>query len=177
MTNRIAPAGGSPAPAIRLALPGDEPAILGLIRALAEFEREPDAVVTTEQDLADTLFPADREPLAHCLVAEADGSVVGMAIWFVTYSTWEGRHGIHVEDLFVQPSHRRLGLGRLLLAALAAEVERRGYRRLEWQVLEWNDPARGFYESLLAEPLTEWIPYRLSGAPLAELGRTHAPSP
>lgn len=145
------------------------PAILHLVRDLAAYEREPDAVTATEQDLRAALFPAAGEPLVHALVAEVDGAVAGIAIWYVSFSTWEGRHGIFLEDLYVRPEHRSAGLGRALLAGLAAEAVSRGYPRLDWSVLDWNAPARGFYERLGAQPMSEWIPYRSSGPALHAL--------
>lgn len=159
---------------IRAAQPSDVPAILGLIRELAHYEREPDAVLSSEADLAGNLFPTDRPPLVGCLVADIDGHVVGIAIWFVSYSTWEGRHGIYLEDLYVQPDRRGSGLGRGLLAELAAEAVRRGYPRLEWSVLTWNTPALDFYAGLGGQPMREWMPYRISGAALQRLAGADA---
>jgi GNAT superfamily N-acetyltransferase len=157
---------------IRPAEPADVPAIHDLVHELAAYEREPDAVQATADDLGTALFA--EHPLLHGLVAELDrGSrqVVGMALWFVSYSTWRGRHGIWLEDLFVRPSARGLGLGRALLAELAAEAGRRGYARLEWSVLDWNEPALRFYTGLGAEPLTDWTVHRLTGDTLTALAR------
>jgi GNAT superfamily N-acetyltransferase len=158
----------------------DVPAVHRLIIELAAYEREPDAVQASADDLHRALF-ADA-PLLHGLVAEldldpADGParIAGMALWFVSYSTWRGRHGIWLEDLFVQPSARGLGLGRGLLAALAAEAIDRGYVRMEWNVLDWNAPALAFYRSLGAEPLDDWTVHRLDGKALRTLsGHTAA---
>ena len=154
---------------IRLARTDDVAAVHGLVTALAVYEREPDAVEATLADFEAALFgPA---ALAHCHIAEVDDPergpiVVGMAIWYVTFSTWKGRHGLWLEDLFVLPEHRRLGLGRALLAALARVCVDRGYPRFEWWVLDWNDPAHGFYRSLGATPQDEWTVWRLEGDPL-----------
>ena len=166
-----------PATRIRPAVLDDVPALHGLICELAAYEREPDAVQAGPEDLRAALF-ADR-PLLHALVAEVAGSggsggsggfqIAGMALWFVSYSTWRGRHGIWLEDLFVRPLHRGLGLGRALLAELAAEATDRGYARLEWNVLDWNEPALGFYATLGAEPLAEWTMHRLSDDALIAL--------
>ena len=109
----------------------------------------------------------------HCHVAELDGpaapAVVGMALWFVTYSTWHGRHGIWLEDLFVRPGHRGLGLGRALLGTLAGICRERGYPRMEWTVLDWNEPAHDFYRTIGASPLDEWTTWRLSDGGIDEL--------
>ena len=129
-----------------------------LIRELAVYEREPDAVEATPADLEHALFGPD--PRAHCHVAQlgpdGGGPVVGFALWFVSFSTWRGRHGIWLEDVFVLPSHRGLGVGRALLAELAAQCRRHGYARLEWSVLDWNEPARAFYRRIGAVPQDEW---------------------
>jgi GNAT superfamily N-acetyltransferase len=158
---------------IRPATPEDAGDVERLVRALAAYEREPDAVVASAADFAAALGgDPSGEPLVHALVAEVGGEVAGMALWFVTFSTWTGKHGIWLEDLYVRPEHRGLGLGRALLARLAAVAVERGYRRLEWNVLDWNAPALGFYRRLGAEPLDEWTVHRLSGAGLAELAGT-----
>lgn len=154
---------------VRAAVPEDVPAILGLIRELADYEREPEAVVATETDLHTALF--STTPLAHCLVVGEPGEVVGMALWFVTFSTWEGKHGIYLEDLYVQPEHRGKGYGKAFLTRLAAECVDRGYRRLEWTVLDWNEPALGFYRSLGAMGMDEWTVHRVAGPALAELAK------
>jgi GNAT superfamily N-acetyltransferase len=156
---------------VRAARPDDVPAIHELIHELAAYEREPDAVEATEADLRRALFA--EHPMVHGFVAELDPDgvpqVAGMALWFVSYSTWRGRHGLWLEDLFVRPQSRGLGLGRALLQELAAEAVRRGYARLEWNVLDWNDPALRFYRSLGAEPLGEWTVHRLDGDALRSL--------
>lgn len=162
---------------IRPARPDDVGGIHALVHELAVYEREPDAVDATPQDLADALFGTD--PLVHCHVVEAateDGAsdLVGVAIWYVAFSTWRGRHGIWLEDLFVRPSGRGLGIGRALLQALAAECTARGYARLEWAVLDWNEPAHEFYRSLDAVPQDDWTVWRLDGEALDLLGHPRA---
>ena len=127
---------------LRPARPGDEPGILACIQALAVYEREADAVENTVEALGETLFGAD--PRAFCHLVERDGHVVGIAIWFLTYSTWTGRHGIWLEDLFVDEAQRGRGYGRDLIASLAAVCLERGYSRLEWTVLDWNAPSIAF---------------------------------
>ena len=165
-------------PAIRPATPADLPDILRLVHELAVYEREPDAVEATEEDFAAVLFPTDGEPTAFCHVAEGrEGRVVGIALWFLTFSTWTGRQGIHLEDLFVEPGHRGSGLGKALLTHLAQIAVERGYRRVEWTVLRWNEPSIAFYESLGATPQEEWETYRLDGAGLAGLAEVGAPAP
>jgi GNAT superfamily N-acetyltransferase len=151
---------------IRPAEPDDVPAILGLVHELAVYEKEPDAVQATEADFRSSLFPRDRTPTAFAHVAVVDGTVVGMAIWYVTFSTWLGRGGIWLEDLFVSPKHRGSGLGTAMLAQLAAVCAERGYGRLEWWVLRWNTPSIGFYDSIGAQPMDEWLTYRLEGPAL-----------
>ncbi len=153
---------------VRFARPEDVPDVLRLIRALADYEREPDAVETTEADLHRWVFGDD--PVANVLVAEADGVVVGIALWFRTYSTWTGVPGIYLEDLFVDPAARGSGLGKALLTALARIAVDRGYRRVEWAVLDWNTPSIEFYEALGARPMQEWSTYRLTGDALESLG-------
>ncbi len=152
---------------IRVANPDDVPDILRLIRDLATYEREPDAVETTEDDLRRWVFGPD--PVASVLVAEVDGRVVGLALWFRTYSTWTGVPGIYLEDLYVDPAQRGSGLGKALLTSLARIAVDRGYRRVDWAVLDWNTPSIEFYESLGARPQDEWTTYRLTGDALAAL--------
>ena len=157
---------------IRPAEPEDVPALHVLIEELARYEREPDAVEATSDDLTEALFGPDPRVHAQVAVVQAGAGeeVAGMAVWFVTYSTWRGRHGIWLEDLFVHPDHRRLGLGRALLASLAAIGVQAGHGRLEWAVLDWNEPAHAFYRSLGAAPQDEWTTWRLHGPALTELG-------
>ena len=153
---------------VRLAAPADVPVILELVHELAVYEREPDAVEATEEMLRTALFgPA---PTASCHVALGDdGEVVGFALWYVTFSTWKGRPGLWLEDLFVRPSARGLGLGKALLHELASVCVARGYARFEWWVLDWNAPALGFYASLGAVPQDEWTVHRVDGDALREL--------
>ena len=151
---------------VRPAIAADVPELVAMIRELAEFERALHEVEATEEHLQRTLF-GDR-PAVFAHVAEVGDQVAGMAIWFLSYSTWLGAHNLYLEDLFVRPEHRGSGTGRLLLQTLAGVCVERGYPRLEWWVLDWN-PARGFYETLGARALTEWIPYRVDGEALARL--------
>lgn len=144
---------------IREASPADVPAILDLIRELATYEREPDAVVATEARLSDALFGDDA--FATCHIAELHGSVVGFALWFRNFSTWLAKPGIYLEDLFVKPEARGSGLGKALLTTLVDIARERGYGRVEWSVLDWNEPAIGFYRSLGAVPNDEWTVWRL----------------
>lgn len=155
-------------PIPRPAQPADVPAILQLIHELAVYEREPDAVKNTDTELADHLFGPNPQVYAH--VVEQDGTVLGFALWYLTYSTWEGTHGIHLEDLYVRESARGGGHGKALLRELAAIAVQRGYRRVEWSVLDWNAPAIGFYDSLGAGSMDGWTVRRLEGAALADLG-------
>jgi GNAT superfamily N-acetyltransferase len=156
---------------VRPARPGDASGIDAMIRALAEYERAADQVEASRDDLSLALFGPDPAVFAH--VAEVEGEVVGFALWYVTYSTWTGRHGMWVEDLFVLPSARRQGAGRALFAALAQECVRRGYRRLEWWVLDWNTPALDFYRALGASAMDEWTVDRLDGDALSRLAAEH----
>jgi GNAT superfamily N-acetyltransferase len=143
------------------------PDILRLIRELAEYEKSLDQVQVTADQLRETLFgPA---PAVFALVADHEGAVAGFALWFLNYSTWTGRAGIYLEDLYVSPAVRGTGLGRALLAELAAVCVRRGYARLDWAVLNWNTPAIEFYRRIGATPQDEWQGYRLTGPALTEL--------
>ncbi|GAA4619997.1 GNAT family N-acetyltransferase [Saccharopolyspora hordei] len=149
---------------IRRATEADVPAMVELVHELARYEEAPEQCHLTEQQLRDALFCPNPALFGH--VAEVDGAVVGLALWFLNFSTWEGVHGIYLEDLYVQPEHRGSGLGKALLQALAKECVDRGYARLEWQVLDWNEPAIGFYEAAGAIPMDGWTVYRLTGEPL-----------
>ena len=152
---------------IREATPADVPVILQLVRELAAYEREPDAVEATEAMLNEALF--GPQPVASCHLAELDGAVVGFALWYVTFSTWKGRPGLWLEDLFVRPAARGHGLGKALLQRLAAVCVERGYPRFEWWVLDWNVDAQGFYRSLGARPEDDWTVWRVDGEPLRDL--------
>jgi GNAT superfamily N-acetyltransferase len=152
---------------VRAATRADVEPIHALIVALATYERAAHEVIATPADLERALF--GQTPRVFALVAELDGSVVGFALWFTTYSTWVGRHGIWLEDLFVLPEHRGHGLGKALLVELARLCVENGCGRLEWNVLDWNEPALGFYRSLGALPLEEWTVHRLSGQTLRAL--------
>lgn len=152
---------------LRAARPGDEIGILAGIQSLADYEREPDAVANTVEQLTQSLFGAEPRVFAH--VVERNGEIVGIAIWFLTYSTWTGRHGIWLEDLFVDAEQRGRGYGKALIASLAAVCVERGYSRLEWTVLDWNEPSIAFYRSLGATPMDEWTTQRLAGEQLAAL--------
>jgi GNAT superfamily N-acetyltransferase len=154
---------------IRDAVIADVPDILRMIHELAVYEQEPDAVHATAEDLHASLFA--EQPLVNGIIAEHEGRAVGFVLWFVTFSTWQGRHGAYVEDLYVEPAHRGSGFGKQLLKAVAKEAVQRGYGRLEWSVLDWNTPAIGFYTSLGAVALDEWTRYRVSDTSLANLAQ------
>jgi GNAT superfamily N-acetyltransferase len=154
---------------IRDAVETDVAELLRLVRELARFEQAPDAVEATEEDLRRALF--GPEPKVFALVAEDARAVVGMAIYFVSFSTWTGRNGLYLEDLFVVPERRSAGLGRELMTALAVRAVELGCARLEWSVLDWNAAAIGFYRSLGAIALDDWTTFRLTGPSLAELAR------
>ena len=145
---------------VRPIRPDDVPAVVGLVRELAEYERALHEVRLTEEQLTASLFGEHPALFGH--VAEMDGAVVGMALWFLNFSTWRGKHGIYLEDLYVQPRHRGAGLGRELLRTLAETCVQRGYDRLEWAVLDWNTPSIAFYEAQGAVPLDEWTVFRLT---------------
>ena len=153
---------------IRRVAESDVPAVVRLVHALAEYEKAAEECHLTEPDLHRALFGADPALFGH--VAEVDGEVVGFALWFLNFSTWEGRHGIYLEDLFVLPERRGSGLGKALLRTLAQECVARGYARLEWWVLDWNTPAIEFYESVGARGMDEWTVHRLTGDALREFG-------
>ena len=158
---------------IAAATRADVPLILSFIRDLAEYEKLLDKVVATEATLADQLFGA--RPGAEVLIARVSGEPAGFALFFHNFSTFLGRRGLYLEDLFVRPQHRGRGIGRALLAALARLAEERGCGRLEWAVLDWNAPAIRFYESLGAEPMSDWTVYRLAGEALRALALSSAP--
>lgn len=154
---------------VRAARPGDVDEIHRMVVELAEYERAGDEVASSPADLSAALF--GDHPAVFCHVAQGADGLDGFALWYVTYSTWTGRHGIWVEDLYVRPEQRGRGTGRRLLAALAAECGRRGYRRLEWWVLDWNEPALAFYNSMGATAMSEWTVQRVAGPALAALGQ------
>lgn len=157
--------------AVRPARPDDVPVVLALVHELAAYEREPDAVRATAADLHRGLF-VDGTCSAH--VALDGGEVVGFALWYPTFSTWTGRPGLWLEDLFVRPSARGAGLGTALLQTLAAVCLERGWPRFEWWVLDWNSPAIGFYRSLGAVPQADWTTFRVDGDALRQLGASGA---
>jgi GNAT superfamily N-acetyltransferase len=145
---------------VRRIEPGDVPAVVGLVRELAEYEESAHEVRLTADQLTAALFGDSPALFGH--VAERDGAVVGVALWFLNFSTWRGTHGIHLEDLYVQPAHRGTGLGRELLRTLAATCVERGYDRLEWSVLDWNEPSIAFYRAAGAVPMDGWTVFRLT---------------
>ncbi len=154
---------------IRPARPGDEALVLSFIRALADYEKLLDRVVATEDSVRDALFGSS--PRVFCDIAEWNGEPAGFALWFYNYSTFLARHGIYLEDLFVKPDYRGKGIGKRLLVNLAARATREGCGRLEWAVLNWNEPSIRFYESLGARPLNDWTVYRLTGEALTKLAQ------
>jgi GNAT superfamily N-acetyltransferase len=145
---------------VRPIRPDDVPAAVGLVRELAEYEKAAHEVRLTEEQLTAALFGPAPQLFGH--VAVAGGGVVGVALWFLNFSTWRGTHGIYLEDLYVQPRHRGAGLGRELLRTLADLCVERGYSRLEWSVLDWNTPSIDFYRAAGAVPMDEWTVFRLS---------------
>lgn len=147
----------------------DVAAIQQLICELAEYERAPEAAVATPEQLRDVLF--GPEPAAHVVIAWEDAEPVGFAVYFFNFSTWLGRPGLYLEDLFVRPSARGRGYGRALLQHLAAIALRRGCGRMEWSVLDWNEPAIQFYRKLGAHPMEEWTVYRLTTEGIAKLAQ------
>ncbi|MFI6822021.1 GNAT family N-acetyltransferase [Micromonospora sp. NPDC050187] len=158
---------GAAAPTIRPVRPQDVPAVVAMVHELAEYERAADRCHLTAGQLEAALFGPAPALFGHVAV-DTTGQPVGFALWFLTFSTWEGTHGIHLEDLYVRPAARGTGAGRLLLAALAARCVEHGYRRLEWMMLDWN-PAAGFYRAIDASTIDDWVPYRLEGAALQRL--------
>lgn len=154
--------------ALRPATAADAATLLTLVRGLADYERAPGEVVATEGDFVRAL--SSSPPEMEALIAEQDGRALGFALFFPTWSTWRGCPGIHLEDLFVLPEARGRGIGRALLARVAAVAIARGCARLEWQVLDWNEPALGFYRALGARSLDEWTAMRVDGDALTTLG-------
>lgn len=145
----------------------DVPLILSFIRGLAEYERAPQEVVATEEMLRETLFGEER--FAECVIARQDDEPAGFALFFHNYSTWRARPGLYLEDLFVRPDMRGRGIGRALLLHLAQIARERGCARMDWAVLDWNEPAIKFYEKLGAVPMNEWTTYRLTADALDRL--------
>jgi GNAT superfamily N-acetyltransferase len=142
--------------------------VLQLIQDLATYEKAPDQVEASEDDLLNTIFA--KEPRVFCDLVEVDGQIAGMAIWFLNYSTWQAKHGIYLEDLYIKPEFRARGYGKALLKHLAQICDKEGYGRLQWWVLDWNSPAIEFYKSFGAEAMDEWTVYRTSGQALKDLG-------
>lgn len=149
---------------IRQATPADAEAIYDMIYALAVYEKAPEEVVTTAEEIRETLFGAANN--IEALICEIEGKSVGYAVFFTSYSTWLGRQGIYMEDLYVSPDYRGQGAGKALMQTIAHYAVERQCGRLEWSVLDWNQPAIDFYLSIGAEPLSEWVRYRLSGEAL-----------
>lgn len=151
----------------------DVDAVVGLVHELADYERASEHCLLTADQLHTALFGPSPALYGHVAeVVDENGrvTVVGCALWFLNFSTWRGVHGLYLEDLYVQPAHRGSGIGRALLARLAAVCAERGLARLEWAVLDWNAPSIGFYRSLGAVEMDEWTVFRLDGAALAALG-------
>jgi GNAT superfamily N-acetyltransferase len=162
---------------IRRAEPGDVAEILAMVRELADYERAVHEATATQEQFEHALFGPDPKVFAHVVEHESpDGTRLGgFAMWFLNFSTWLGRHGIYLEDLYVRPTLRGTGYGTALLAALAQECLDQGYGRLEWWVLDWNEPALGFYRALGAQPMDEWTVHRVTGAALQDLAQGGAP--
>lgn len=149
---------------LRAAAPADAALIFALVRELAEYEKLAGEVAATEQQIAAALFGS--EPRLFCEIAEWSGEPAGFAVWFLNFSTFRGRHGIYLEDLFVRPPFRKRGIGKALMARLAKRCVEEGYARFEWAVLNWNAPSIAFYKSIGAQVMDEWKICRLSGEAL-----------
>ncbi len=154
---------------IRAAMPADAQLVYSLVRELAEYERLLDDVDATAEDLARALF--GPSPRVFCDIAEWNGETAGFALWFYNFSTFRGRHGIYLEDLFVRPAFRGKGIGKALLVHLAQRAVAEGCARVEWSVLDWNEPSIKFYESLGAIAMEEWTIFRLTGGALTKVAR------
>jgi GNAT superfamily N-acetyltransferase len=152
---------------IRDAVPADAATIDRFVRELARYERLEHEVEATPADFAAALFAPD--PKVFALICESEGQAVGFCVWFLTFSTFQGRHGIYVEDVFVDPAHRGRGIGGAIFRHLAARAVREGWGRMEWSVLDWNEPAISFYRSIGAEPIDGWHRERLTGEALRAL--------
>lgn len=160
---------------LRPARETDLDTIISLISGLAEYEREPEAVVLDRDELRAHLF--GPRPYAEVILAEDEpGAAVGFALFFHNFSTWLGKPGLYLEDLFVLPEERGKGHGKALLSRLASIAVERGCGRMEWSVLDWNEPSIGFYKALGATPMDEWTTYRLTGESLAALARKNGPA-
>ncbi|WP_280271117.1 GNAT family N-acetyltransferase [Nocardia wallacei] len=157
---------------IRRATPADVPDLVGLVYDLAEYEKARHECRLTAEQLHAALFGPNPALFAHVAQRDSGGEVLGCALWFLNYSTWTGTHGIYLEDLYVKPEARGLGLGKALLTELARVAVARGYHRVAWSVLDWNTPSIEFYNSLGAEPQNDWIGYRLAGAALTRLAES-----
>ncbi|GHH85915.1 putative acetyltransferase [Streptomyces sulfonofaciens] len=155
---------------IRTATPDDVPVLRTMIRELAEYEKALDEARATEEQLTEALFGSRPAAYAHIAQDDATGEPVGFALWFLNFSTWRGVQGIYLEDLYVRPERRGAGHGKALLTELARICVERGYERLEWSVLDWNEPSIRFYRALGARPQDEWTVYRLTEEPLRKLG-------
>ena len=155
---------------IRPATRQDAAQVFAFIRDLAEYEKLLDDVIATPEDIERALFAP--QPRVFCDIAEWDGKPAGFALWFYNFSTFRGRHGIYLEDLFVKPAFRGHGIGKALLVGLAQRAVREGCARVEWSVLDWNEPSINFYKSLGAVPMDEWTIFRLTGDALQSLGRS-----
>jgi len=158
-----------PSITIRPASPADVPLIRSLIKELAEYEKDPEAAKATDQQLHEAHF--GPRPIAESLIGEVDGVAQGFALYFHNFSTWTGKKGIHLEDLFVRPTSRGVGLGKALFLEVARVAHERGCARLEWAVLDWNTPAIDFYKSMNANAMDEWTTFRLNDAGLSALAR------
>jgi GNAT superfamily N-acetyltransferase len=159
---------------VRPVEPDDVAAVVGLVRELAEYEQAAHEVRLTEEQLHTALFGGSPALFGHVALGP-DGAVVGVALWFLNFSTWRGTHGVYLEDLYVRPRHRGAGLGRELLRTLAATCVERGYDRLEWSVLDWNEPAIGFYRAAGAVPMDEWTVFRLTDQALCDVAADRRP--
>jgi len=149
---------------IRPARIEDTQEILAMIYELAVYEKAPEEAKATAEHIHDSFF--GNNPKVFCEIVEHEGAIAGFAIWFLNYSTWQGLHGIYLEDLFIRPEYRKLGYGKDLLKHLARICKERGYGRFQWWVLDWNEPSINFYKAIGAEAMDEWTVYRLSGSAL-----------
>jgi GNAT superfamily N-acetyltransferase len=158
---------------IRAARPDDSALVFALVRELADYEKMSDAVDATQEQIAAALFAP--QPRLFCDIAEWDGEGAGLTVWFLNFSTFRGRHGLYLEDIFVRPALRGRGIGKALMARLAARCVEQNWARFEWAVLDWNAPSIAFYKSIGAQVLDEWKICRLSGQALARFAGEGAP--